>query len=137
MPEPCCPWCQTALGDHAGDPCLDAWVAESILGWRRTSLATGRTIDVLLWETPDGRWERLLTIPGYSTDIASAWQIVEQMEAHRTIQVSLDNLGPGWVFHMWMNHKEYAEGAQWAPLAICKAALRACLEEKPCTSRFN
>ena len=134
MHEPCCPWCQTALGDHQETECLNVWVATTVLGchaylYRRCPRPFWRCGCQPSVPHEEDR-EELVGLRKYSGEMDAAWQVVEQMQAHRTIHVSLDNNGLGYVFHIWKNGHEYAEGAHTAPLAIVKAALRACLEEQ-------
>lgn len=101
---------------------LDARVAE-LLGWTRGRTRYGE----MPWYPPGTTIETggRLNIPRYSTDIAAAWLVVEEMERR------------GWWFHLHPNddgiysmyfHK-YQEGklptgyGETAPLAICRAAL--------------
>jgi hypothetical protein len=68
--------------------------------------------------------------PHYSTDIAAAWQVVEKMEQ----RLDLCWLGPGdvWVAVLGNGEEDYQYGdamAPTAPLAICRAALKAIGED--------
>ncbi len=68
------------------------------------------------------------TCPSYSTDIAAAFQVAEAMNTHFGMQLSLDMWGgdPWWAEFA---DRSYIYGAQsiaeTAPLAICRAALKA------------
>lgn len=113
---------------------IDALVAERVMGWTRST----RPGDYP-WKLPNGK-QSIIT-PDYSTDIAAAWQVVEKL-AERGIAL---NIGPYW------GHPPKHEGwhveldialdtlpdldtipigdrytvAPTAPLAICRAALKA------------
>ena len=68
------------------------------------------------------------TCPRYSTDIAAAFQVAEAMSTRFGMQLSLDMWGgdPWWAEFA---DRQYIYGAQstatTAPLAICRAALKA------------
>ena len=100
---------------------LDALIAENFLG--------------LDYESVDGTWryEGLLIhlgeeLPAFSTSIADAWRLVEEM-AIRGWKVDVQNRFAGcWACHVHFDAPNYAkvfETADSAPLAICKASLAA------------
>lgn len=65
----------------------------------------------------------------YSTDIAAAWQVVERlltMDPER-IQFSIESRYPEWTVNTWCRAEDnnVCVVAETAPLAICRAALRA------------
>lgn len=111
---------QTAPSDEIAEPLpagreLDALVAAKVMGWQ-----------------PNPGWltaER--HIPSYSTDIAVAWQIAEAMRLAAIPEEEWASGGwraaqepfnaPGW-YERDVNDWEWAETA---PLAICRAALKA------------
>lgn len=73
-------------------------------------------------------------VPHYSTDIADAWQVVEAMRErgwHPEIRWISDwDCKAKW----WVNfggHRLYDATADTAPLAICRAALRAVADATP------
>jgi hypothetical protein len=92
---------------------LDARVAEKVMGWEPRGphpihgtpvFATGRN-DTFA--------------PHFSTDIAAAWQAAEKLKA------------ASWRFRVWQDYKDaLMVDAETAPLAICRAALKA-LEVQP------
>lgn len=109
-----------ALALEAG-PELDAAIARRVMGWTDLQGSAG-----LYWEDGD-RLPRKDTFKP-STDIADAWRVVESMKED------------GWriQFSGWDSHGDvsceffklgcvgyYIEGPT-APLAICRAALKAC-----------
>ena len=132
---------------------LDALVAEKVMGLVLTcpvdprfdhSVGTnkdGSSAKRNFCRWPDGRehW-----IPFFSTDIADAWQVVEKLagdgdEHPACIQKGLPAFGdhatpfevyknyagyPGWT--CYFADYEVCAHADTAPLAICKAALKAC-----------
>ena len=75
-----------------------------------------------------GRTDPHVEIPPFSTDIAAAWMVVERMrELGWFFEVSAE-CDSQWV--AYFDKERYAsEAADTAPLAICRAALRARGEE--------
>lgn len=118
---------------------LDALVAERVMGWTRPP--RGR----VTWTAPEGYGTSFGAVPRYSTDIAAAWLVVEQTAAlvverddYTFNHLTLCQLGiqAGWAAsydtiiddYEWHEHVErYPRSArsETAPLAICRAALRA------------
>ena len=85
---------------------------------------------------PDGSGYIKVYPPPYSTDIAAAWLVVEKMQelGYPVLRLSSgDSLGDKWQFHCsdaWrqVSHeedKDFFANADTAPLAICRAALKA------------
>jgi hypothetical protein len=107
--------------------------------WPRHNIQTFENLDLALWHYCDGSHEKGSScqwqqIPLYSTDIAAAWQVVEKMQS----------VTPGGDIHIECLDGEWevstchgaftplgADGwrdfsaADTAPLAICRAALKA------------
>jgi len=100
---------------------LDALVAEKVMGWKAVQVFDLKDTDgtnIANGITPYNIGQR---VPHYSTDIASAWEVVEEMQNNE------------WDFTL-KNHKRKYEAifgtlynafAPTAPEAICKAALLA------------
>lgn len=112
---------------------LDALVAERAMGWTKVKVQTesefgGASTFVLYGTSPINQpWKR---VPAYSTDIAATWEIAEK-------------LGPMWLYKTTAGKPSAAAGQlyacslgssvlerEWsygdtAPLAICRAALKA------------
>lgn len=67
-------------------------------------------------------------VPGYSTDIAAAWLVLEKLktlEPYKSRTLKLQWFGSGWVCYPWHEDEltdEY-ESTDTASLAICRAAL--------------
>ncbi len=106
---------------------LDALVAEKVMGWRRKpgrnvwiddNVLTGWLIE------PDDVNDAPCWAP--STDIAAAWEVVEKvMYPHGWYLAPVPDSEGWWgVFTPPDEHREVALGAT-APLAICRAALKA------------
>lgn len=106
---------------------LDALVAEKVMGWRRLP-------DTPEWGVPpDYTTGGALGWRPYSTDIAAAWEVVEKLR-EGWLEVNLDctafncaNTVRCCVTKQGQQHPPfplYAD-AKTAPLAICRAALRA------------
>ncbi len=103
---------------------LDALVAEKVMGWHHTGSDDRYPVD------DKGRSQ--LYVPDYSTDIGAAWAVVERMR-----ELDWRMLLENWVsssdayaafFHpqdryRYGNHIGVTDDT--APLAICRAALRA------------
>lgn len=126
-----CQTCGIPVLQHEANRCLDAWVAERVLGHHFYQTSTGE-----LWSTD---------LPGYyflahySTDIAAAWMVFEKFKGHGwDLGWHIFTSGPlgrgerreGWFvtdggeydFH------EIAFGGDSPCLAICRAALLAVLD---------
>lgn len=111
---------------------LDALVAEKVMGWRLVNYETYEPAttpedyecaaynDGWEWEGWDEVGEAWKWRP--STDIAAAWQVVEGFDV-----VTLERTAHGkWWASLWrQNDQNGSEGADTAPLAICRAALAA------------
>lgn len=121
---------------------LDALIAEKVMGWKWADakyygwkqfsnyppeIESVSTTKLLV--PPDGP-DRL--IPGYSTEIAAAWEVVEKVRALPEAQgwgVMVGAL-PSGTFQCWLKYRDCEntdinERAATAPLAICLAALKA------------
>jgi Phage ABA sandwich domain len=124
-------------------PELDALVAREVMGWDAFGLDElwhikgKRSTDVTEWGTPhacEGVTTNLMWRP--STDIASAWAVVEKM--HERHCVHLDG-GLGWgckisdAGGLTQATWSVVANAETAPLSICIAALKAVLW----SHRFN
>lgn len=62
-----------------------------------------------------------ITYPPYSTDIAAAWQVVEKTRLFTHCDIT--QLDDKWAISNWANDSSVE--ADTAPLAICRAALKA------------
>lgn len=117
-------------------PELDALVAEKVMGWigRENELWTDRaTGKVQKWGTDNCTTINDATTSFYfrpSTDIAAAWEIIEK-KCIPYVKVDARGLHRGgqhfrWVCQIWNGSSAEILGlAQTAPLAICRAALKA------------
>src|SRR5262245_54277211 len=106
-----CPICNTALDVHPPGPCLDAWLSKEVLKeevrWVEDSTGSKR---------PD--------LPGFSTDIASAWMVVRKIQEAKAadpIDLTFRESRFGACFGQ---SREFTWSDQ-EPLAICKAAIKA------------
>ena len=129
-----CPHCDTSVDEHEAGRCLDAWVAEAVMGWRWEPAKDGWLVF-----TPDGEEVAWLETyggygPKYSTDIVAAWEVVG------CSSLSLVKTKEGWLAGQYDLEEEYLDvefgvidgrfsrgyaTADIAPLAICRAALKA------------
>ena len=110
---------------------LDAMVAEKVMGWQfvPASKPEGhpRWTDGEDWFCAEKTCISGGSPPAYSTDIAAAWQVVEEL--HRrfpdlTIEVGWSHETRQW-FCQDYDEMNFGGAGSSAPLAICLAALRA------------
>ena len=106
-------------------PELDALVAEKVMGWRM--IRNDPLLSHTGWIDGDGRKRTRYDPPPYSTDIAAAWEVLEKFPWFR-----IDNRGDYEGNQAFMvelsDDAKNLSGKMWAPtapLAICRAALRA------------
>lgn len=108
---------------------LDALIAEKVMGY---------TLDYELAENYDGptvkelrdKYDENGILPYYSSDIADAWQVVLQFVPSE--HFSLYTVGPIWYCFFRLDpeqdksyHNRFESREYTAPLAICRAALKA------------
>ena len=152
-----CPHCKTEIDEHDANRCLDAWVAEGVMGWKpyfiisynilyppsRQASADEHPIIYPPFK-PDKPYEfdsehfydssqrpphTQPIVPVYSTSIAAAWEVVEKFP--KIYEVDVMNDGDGdWRCYIndWKEKEDWAI-ADTAPLAICRAALKATVLE--------
>lgn len=127
------------VDDLVAGPELDALVAEKVMGWTRhypiqEEDGGASDFDSDWFEDPKGNPS---DVPNYSEDIAAAWAVVEKMRplnvdltnharAERWCCVFFDRDGgsDGFIPELKGRFQEYTVAAA-APLAICRAALKA------------
>ena len=118
-----CPRCQTPVDEHPANRCLDALIAEKVMGW---SSSYGDSYWIMSPpEGSTGRAEgRVYPVSKYSTFIKAAMEVVEKW--------------PAWtIYKRWNGSLWYStcltDGEEWyagpeastVPHAICRAALKA------------
>ena len=111
---------------------LDALVAEKVMGRVWAVAPMTAPIKVLIEpQFKTGDWQELKggeiasfgNLPLYSTDIAAAWEVVEKLRGDRiTVGVTAYDRDVECEIHIGGLHTVRAETA---PLAICRAALKA------------
>lgn len=130
---------------------LDALVTEKVMGWQWFKMDTqGLAVGIdhpwantrsLRPDKSNGVWTLVASldlpmhfdnrcIPHYSTNIAAAWLVVENLNKRewRVEIAHTVNSGVDVVIAKWEEGHfggEFAEWAETAPLAICRAALKA------------
>lgn len=106
---------------------MDALVAEWVMGWERkpwTDPYDGLSYSHEFYSKERQRW--LADNPkAYSSDIAAAWLVMEKAHGQDWL-VQVDNDEGEW--HCYIGGRSAI--AETAPLAICRAALRAKLATK-------
>lgn len=100
-----CPHCNTHIDEHPASRCLDAWVEQAVID-RQLRIKT----------------EEWGLVPRYSTDIAAAWEVVEKF---RDYDWKLYSHGEGETMVIYKDGTHYEGDASTAPLAICRAAIKA------------
>lgn len=121
---------------------LDAAVAVRIMGWQRRTIETNTQQFVVVpqdWTDFSGAhwWGHDIyeQVPHYSTDIAAAWLVVEEMRTDgwdmTLVQTAAMRHEP-WDCRLFIAEYKRAIGhGNTAPLAICRAALQAVGAELP------
>ena len=122
-----CPECEVHIDEHPKGKCLDAWVAEKVMGWERHSNMWMRRVDKgplrLVPSAYISEWEP-------STPTAATWEVVEKMqticridvENYKTGGYSKDNIV---VCVYSVDFPKIRIVASSAPLAICRSAIKA------------
>lgn len=112
---------------------LDALIAERVMGYRRLEAYPFRE-GFPCFVNPSGLEIYPSMIPEYSTSIAAAWEVVNEMQGNKwvfRIQSPYCNVIPGaWEAFFGYKHVNEdtfmeARRAETAPHAICLAALKA------------
>jgi len=140
------------IDDLQGGGELDALIAEKVMGWKKVYCQTiFETIRGLppwtrWWgqkQNAEGRW-RKTDLPKYSGDISAAWEVVEKLLDFRIYHGASEGGyagGPEWTAYcrigslgnpFWPSgqptnetYRGISGNAPTAPLAICRAALKA------------
>ena len=109
---------------------LDALIAEKVMGltfvypYMTDKNMTDKKGDP--WYEVTGTQSGLLEVPAYSTDIAAAWGVVEQLcSQDRDFAVAYVRAQNEWCVEFSFGVAICREFADTAPLAICLAALQA------------
>ena len=72
------------------------------------------------------------SVPQFCEEMAAAWQVVasfsEGADGQGGYNVELQGHGDGWTFHMFKDGTCYEAMAPTPMLAICRTAIRACLD---------
>ena len=124
-----CPHCNTRIDEHEANRCLDAWVAEAVMGWKIRNNPDIPSI-VEYW---DGtlltglKYEYWREPPYFSDDIAAAWEVVGRLYGRNGGYFMLERfdseLGGDW--RTVLGVEDIDGVAPSAPLAICRAAIKA------------
>ena len=127
------------LGVKAG-PELDLLITEKILGWKRSDSPAFWKCGAkfALMDRQGYKICPKCQVYGYSTEIERAWEVVEKMMAkgyNYTIRGNFEGNGKHWC---GFDHQNWADSnpifqsplCNTLPMAICKAALIAVLEDE-------
>lgn len=120
-----CPHCQTSIEEHKATRCLDAWVAEAVMGWRTHRITdrvwVGKSTDNLIQKSD---WEP-------STSIMNAWEVVDILTSMDWMVFTGTNLKDGsycrleWHDPFDPKWEQFMSRDSSVPLAICRVALEA------------
>ena len=120
-----------SVDEMQAGPEINMLIAERVMGWRQSSLP-GVFIDEdeRFWGVTDEMPTSRQFNP--STDIAAAWQVVEKLNLLENKILTKNEDGKYIVcdiafFGEWPDY--YAGASELAPLAICRAALKAVMGE--------
>ena len=138
-----CPYCETEIDEHEANRCLDAWVAEAVMGIPRSELnfvaenEGGFEFSPALLNAGGRGWvddQEVREPAPYSISIAAAWEVVGKMTAPN-MGVGGDSWKLEWLAGSYRASFGYGRKvkdvtywkaiADTAPLAICRAALKA------------
>jgi hypothetical protein len=126
-----CPTCGISVSEHPANRCMDAWVAEKVMGWTRPPSGRGWNVTTkfirktpepkeseeaqlqVVWLDDDSEWMH------FSTDIAAALEMVEKIG----YDLRLIKRGLIWIAAFDIETEDYWHCAGAAPLVICRAAL--------------
>lgn len=119
------------MTDLPAGPALDVLIATKVMGWTRLPDSFDGIVATPVYRTNDGF--ETSYVPPFSTMIVHAWEVVERMSRpphSLCVQIENDSMQgevDEWSCHfnpVGMQPRGYAV-ADTAPLAICRAALRA------------
>ncbi len=136
-----CPHCNINIDEHEAAPCLNAWIAETVMGGVETMNFQEKAECYWRFETLEGKGMlvdskvlRGTALWSPSTSIADAWEVVEKMAdeqmpnhvgptmLHRLRQCGMKGWGVIWCSDFGYTREVFA---QTAPLAICRATIKA------------
>ena len=113
---------------------LDAAVASKVMGWHDVKFqpianAFGeKVLDEYAGHPPNDLLKNAI-IPKYSSNIQFAWEVLEKLKTISVFAAVISAKGQPWVCKVNKDTAFVEERADAAPLAICKAALKAMSDE--------
>ena len=109
---------------------LDAAIAAKVMGWHDVKFqpianAFGeKVLDEYAGHPPNDLLKNAI-IPKYSSNIQFAWDVLEKLKTISVFAAVISAKGQPWVCKVNKDTAFVEERADAAPLAICKAALKA------------
>lgn len=109
---------------------LDARVADKVMGWTEVkcqpiaNVYGEKVIDEYAGHPPGDPFKNAI-IPRYSTMMREAWEVLEKLRGMSLFTAMISAQGQPWVCKVNKDVLFVEERADAAPLAICKAALKA------------
>lgn len=124
---------QSHMYNLEAGPELDALVAEKVMGWKWERNATGTVSHLMPPHYVPKLGDELFPHPKFSTDIAAAWEVVEKLSQHFHLKLNSPFVtGQPWFAGFtesgvtgWNGVPDFTAKGDTAPLAICRAALKA------------
>ena len=126
---------KTPIDEVPAGPALDAAVAEA-LGWKWMAYPAPATGKMLRGLYPPRRYKEEFAAKGdepvgvfdvlpYSTDIGTAWELIEELKDKHKLLAILMEWPKGWFVELCHTPIKYRGIADTASLAICRAFLKA------------
>ena len=133
-----CPRCNVHIDEHPASPCLNAWVAEAVMGFKKY-IFPGQN-PKSLWDDRDV-FDRLIKmgfthkdtagntvrVPPFSTSIAAAWEVVKKLnQSGYIVEIINDCVAWSVVFHNIDTDERFT--SDWKTsleVQICRAAIKA------------
>ena len=122
-----CPHCNTNIDEHEAFRCLDAWVAEAVMGLVQCQADFHG--DAPNCYAPKDSSKCGSFLEDYSTDISAAWEVVEKVNQDNAMTLRWYNPdGRTSIYSVAFGFgKKAGAEADTAPLAICRASIKACV----------
>jgi len=139
-----CPICGISILEHPANECLNAWVAEKVMGYMRLHFFGKDSWGERSYDDKFPSCDCFTQVPSldYSVDIAAAWKVVERIkERNWWNDYGCDIFIEYWDTDEWLvcnrnffSRKDdclptFFATAPTVPLAICRAAILAAMSK--------
>ena len=75
-----CPHCDVRVDEHETSRCLDAWVAEDVMGWTKKKIKGSDGVTRTYWKSETKPYKELWQFSP-SANIADTWEVVEKLNS--------------------------------------------------------